>query len=127
MGCTISANSSAKQPIMDTATRKNSNSRKGVTCTLYNPRVSGTDNDNSFTNRLKALKKHFISKSNLRGIFAANPPQTHDNFEIGSTLANHLRVFDETSEFLSNLEPEDDSPVISDGEMIFPEILAYDI
>ena len=128
MGCTISANSSAKQPVIDTAIRKNPNSRKGITCTLYNPRVSGTDNDNSFTNRLEALKQYFISKSNLRGIFAANPPQTHyGNIEIGSTLANHLRIFDETFEFLANLEPADDSPVISDGEIIFPEIPAYDI
>ena len=54
--------------------------------------------------------------------------ETHyGNFEIGSTLANHLRVFDETFDFLANLEPANDSPVISDGEIIFPEIPAYDI
>ena len=70
-----SANSSAKQPIMDTTIRKKPNSKKGITCTLYNPRVSGTDTDNSFTNRLEVLKQHFTSKSNLTGIAAANPPQ----------------------------------------------------
>ena len=32
-----SANSTAKQPIMDTTIRKNPNSKKGITCTLYNP------------------------------------------------------------------------------------------
>ena len=130
-----SANSSAKQPIMDTAIRKNPNSKKGITCTLYNPRVSGTDTDNSFTNGLEVLKQHFTSKCTLTGIVAANPPQKHcfvyneihGNFEIGSTLANHLRAFDETFEFLANLEPVYDSPVISDGETIFPEIPAYDI
>ena len=54
--------------------------------------------------------------------------ETHyGNFEIGSTLANHLRVFDETFDFLANLEPANDSPVISDDEIIFPEIPAYDI
>ena len=35
--------------------------------------------------------------------------------------------YDETFEFLANLEPADDSPVISDGEIIIPEIPAYDI
>ena len=107
-----------------TAVRKNSNSKKFITCTLYNPRVSGTDTDNSFTNRLEILKQHFTSKSNLTGIVAANLPQRYcsvynetcyGNFEIGSTQANRLRVFDETFEFLTNLEPADDSPVISDG------------
>ena len=39
----------------------------------------------------------------------------------------HLRVFDEHFEFLANLELVDDSPVISAGEIIFPEILAYNI
>ena len=67
-----SANSSAEQRIMDTAIRKNPNSKKGVTCTLYNPLVSGSDTDNSFTNRLEVLKQHFTSKSNLTGIVAAN-------------------------------------------------------
>ena len=133
--CVPSENSSAKQPIMDTAIRKNPNSKKGTTCTLYNPRVSGSDTDNSFTNRLEVLK-HFTSKTNLAGIVPANLPQrncsvyseTHyGNFEIGSTLANHLHVFDKTFEFLVYLEPADDSPVISDGEIIFPEIPAYDI
>ena len=38
-----------------------------------------------------------------------------------------LRVFDETFEFLANLEPADDSAVISDSEIILPEIPAYDI
>ena len=42
------------------------------------------------------------------------------------TLANHLRLFDEVFEFLTNLKP-DDPPVISDGEILFPKILAYDI
>ena len=51
----------------------------------------------------------------------------YGNFQIGSTLANHLRVFYETFEFLTNLEPADDSPIISDGEIIFPEIPVYDI
>ena len=97
---------------MDTAIRKNPNSKRGITCTLYNPRVSETDTDNSFTNRLEVLKQHFTSKNNLTGIVAVNPPQrnclvyneTHyGNFEIGSTL-----VFDETFEFLANLEPADD-------------------
>ena len=70
-----SANSSAKQPVMDTTIRKNPNSKKGITCTLYNPRVSETDTDNSFTNRLEVLKQHFSSKSTLTGIVAVNPPQ----------------------------------------------------
>ena len=131
-----SANSSAKQPIMDTAIRKNPNSKNGVTCTLYNPPVSGTDTDNSFTNRLEVLEQHFTSKSTLTGIVAADLPQrncsvyneTHyGNFGIGSTLANHLRVFDVTFKFLANLEPADDSPIISDGEIIFSEIPAYNI
>ena len=47
--------------------------------------------------------------------------------EIGSTLANHLRAFDETFDLLANLEPADDSPIISDGEILFSEIPAYDI
>ena len=90
---------------MDTAITKNPNSKKGTTCTLHNPRVSETDADNSFTNRLEDLKQHWTYKSNLAGIVAANPPQrncsvykeTHyGNFEIASILANHLRVFDET-------------------------------
>ena len=72
----------------------------------------------------------------MTGIVGANPPQRncsvyneahYDNFKIGSTLANHLRVFDETFEFLANLEPADDSPVIGDVEIIFPEIPAYNI
>ena len=83
----------------------------------------------------KFLKQRFTSESNLTGIAAAKSPQrnrsiyneTHGNFEIGSALANHLHVFDETFEFSANLEPADDSPVISDGEIIFPEISAYDI
>ena len=68
---------------------------------------------------------------------AANPPQkrncsvynetNYGNFEIGLTLAKHSRVFDESFEFLANLEPADDSPVICDGEIIFPKIPAYDI
>ena len=69
--------------------------------------MSGTDTDNSFTNRLKVLKQHY------------------GNFEIGSILTNHLRAFDETFEFLGNLEPTEDSPVISYSEIIFPEIQAY--
>ena len=90
---------------MDTAITKNPNSKKGITCTLHNPRVSETDADNSFTNRLEVLKQHLTYKRNLAGIVAANPPQrncsvyneTHyGNFEIASILANHLRVFDET-------------------------------
>ena len=72
----------------------------------------------------------------MTGIVAAKPPQRncsayneahYGNFEIGSTLANHLRVFNENFEFLANLQPADDSPVISDGEIIFHEIPAYDI
>ena len=71
----------------------------------------------------------------MTGIFAAKPPrrdcsvynETHfGNFEICSTLTNH-RVFDETFEFLAYLEPADDSPAISDGEIIFPEIPACSI
>ena len=101
-----------------------------------NPRVLGTDTDNSFTNRLKVLKQHFTYKSNLTETVATNPPQgncsvyneTHyGNFETGSTPANHLRVFDQTFEFLADLEAAYDSPVISDGELIFPEILACNI
>ena len=38
-----------------------------------------------------------------------------------------MRVFDETFEILANLEPAGDSPVISDGEIIFPKIPAHDI
>ena len=85
---------------------------------------------------MEVLKQHFTSKSNLTGVVGVNPPQrncsvyneTHySNFEIDSTLANHLCVFDETFEFFVNLEPADDSPIISDGEIIFPEIPAYDI
>ena len=72
----------------------------------------------------------------MKKIVAANLPQrilsvcneTHyGNFEIGSTLSNHLCIFDKTFEFLANLEPTDDSLVLSDGEIIFPEILAFDI
>ena len=94
---------------------------------MYNPQVPERDTGNSFTNRVEVLKQYFTSKSNLTGIVAANSPQrncsvyneTHyGNFEIGSTLANHLRVFDETFEFLANLEATDDSPFISDGEII---------
>ena len=70
-----SANSTAKQPVIDTALRKNPNLKKGITCTLYNPRVSGTDTDSSFTNCLKVLKQHFIYNSNLTKIVVANPPQ----------------------------------------------------
>ena len=36
-------------------------------------------------------------------------------------------TYAETFEFLANLEPADDSPIISDGEIIFPEIFAYHI
>ena len=95
--------------------------------------MSETDTDNSLTNCLKVLKQHFTSKCNLIEIVAANSPQrncsvyseTHyGNFEIGSTLANLLRV---TFDFLANLEPAGDSPVISDGEMLFCEIPAYNI
>ena len=54
--------------------------------------------------------------------------ETHyGNSEIGLTLASHFRVFDETFEFLANLEPADDSPVIRDAEIIFLEIPAFDI
>ena len=133
-----SATSSAKQPIKDTTILKYRNSKKGITCTLYNPRVSGTDTENSFTNCLEVLKQHFTSKSNLKAIVGANPPQrncslyiyneTHyGNFKIGSTLAKHLHAFYETFEFLANVEPANDSSVISDGEIIFPKIPAYDI
>ena len=96
--------------------------------------MSGTATGNSFTKRLEVLKQHFTSKSNVTRIVTANTPQrnwseTHcDNFEIGSILANHLRVFDETFEFLANLEPTaDDSPVNSDGVIIFLEIPPYDV
>ena len=121
---------------MDTVIRKNPNSKKGTTYTLYNSGVSGIDTDNSFTNRLEVLKYHYTSKGNLTGIVAANPPQrnlsvsseTHyGDFEIGSTLANHLRLFDETFDFLANAEPADDSSIISDVEIIFPKIPAYGI
>ena len=40
-----STNPTAKQPIMDITIRKNPDSKKGITCTLYNPRVSGIDTD----------------------------------------------------------------------------------
>ena len=63
-----SANSSAKQPVMDTAIRKNPNSKKGIARTLYNPRVSGTDTDNSFTNRLEVLKNISLLKVILQGL-----------------------------------------------------------
>ena len=94
--------------------------------------MPGTDTDNSLTNRLKVLKQHFTSISNLTGIVAANPLRRscsvyneahYGNFEIRSTLANHLRVLDETFEFLAYLEPA----VISDGEIIFSKIPAYNI
>lgn len=42
------------------------------------------------------------------------------------TLTNHLRLFDEVFEFLTNLKP-DDPPVISHGEILFRKILAYGI
>ena len=112
-----SSYSSAKQPIMDTIIRKNHNSKKGITYTMYNPGGSGIDTDNSFTNCLEVLKEHYTSKSNLTGIVAANPPQRncsvynekhYGNFEIGSSLANHLRFFDETFDFLADAEPADD-------------------
>ena len=76
-----------------------------MTCTLYNPQVPGTDIAGSFRNRLEVSEQHFTFKSNLTWIAAANPPQrncsvyneTHyGNFDIGSNLANYLRVFDET-------------------------------
>ena len=95
-----------------------------------NPRVLGTDADNSFTNRLEVLKQHFTYKSNLTETVATNPPQgncsvyneTHyGNLKTGSNLANYLRVFDETFVILANLEAAYDSLVISDGELIFPE------
>ena len=98
--------------------------------------MSETDTDNSFTNLLTVLKQSFTSISNLKGVVAAKTSQrnccvyneTHyGNFEIRSTLANHLRVFHEMFEFLANLEPADDSLVISDGEIKFLEIPAYDI
>ena len=50
------ATSITKQAIMDSTIRKNPNSTKGTTCPLYNPRVSGTVADNSFTNHLLVLK-----------------------------------------------------------------------
>ena len=91
---------------MDTAIRQNPNLKKGMTCTLYNPRMLGTDTDNSFIICLLVLKQHFTYKSNLIGIVAANPPQRnccvyneihYGNFEIGSTLANPIKLaFDET-------------------------------
>ena len=119
---------------MDTTIWKNLNSKKGTTCTIYNRRASGTDTDSSFTNRLEVLKQHFTFKSNLTGIVAANPPQKtalYTKRHIMATLrtlANYLRVADDTFEFLANLElAADDSPVNSDGEIIFPEIPAYDI
>ena len=67
-------------------------------------------------------------------MIVANPPKRncsvhngahYGNFEIGSTLANHVHVFDETFEFCVNFELADDSLVVSDGEIIFPEIPAY--
>ena len=119
---------------MDTTIWKNLNSKKGTTCTIYNRRASGTDTDSSFTNRLEVLKQHFTFKSNLTGIVAANPPQKtalYTKRHIMATLrtlANYLRVADDTFVFLANLElAADDSPVNSDGEIIFPEIPAYDI
>ena len=67
---------------METIVRKNHNSKKSITCTLYNPQVSGTDTDNNFTNRLEVLKQHFISnKSNLTGIAAANRHDRGDRVE----------------------------------------------
>ena len=66
-----STNSTAKQSIMDETVRKNPNLKKGIICTLHYPRISGTDTDNSFTDRLEVLKQHFTSKSNLTGIATA--------------------------------------------------------
>ena len=72
------------------------------------------------------MKKIVAANLSQRILSVCN--ETHyGNFEIGSTLSNHLCVFDKTSEFLANLEPTDDSLVLSDGEIIFPEILAFDI
>ena len=98
------------EPIMDTAIRKNPNSKKGIICTLYNPQVSGIDPDNSFRNRLEVLKQPFPSKSNLTGIVLQETVLQRNCFlynetpcsvfEIASTLANHSRVFHETFEFL---------------------------
>ena len=59
---------------MDPTKRKNPNSKKGTTCTPYNPRVSGTDTESSLTNILEVLKQHFTCKSNLTEIVAVNPP-----------------------------------------------------
>ena len=59
---------------MDPTKRKNPNSKKGTTCTPYNPRVSGTDTESSLTNILEVLKQHFTCKSNLTEIAAVNPP-----------------------------------------------------
>lgn len=58
-----------------TAVSKNRNSKEGITCTLYNLRVSGTDTDKSFTYRLEVLKQQFTCKSTLTGVFAGNPTQ----------------------------------------------------
>ena len=118
---------------MDITIRKNLNSMKGITCTLYNSRMSGNDTDNSFTTRLDVLKQYFTSKNNFTGIVSANSPQRncsiynetyYGNFEIGSTLGNQLRIFDGTFEFLVKLEPANDSPIISDGEIISLKIPA---
>ena len=77
--------------------------------------------------------KHFISKRNLTIIVAANHPQgncsvyseTHyGNFEIGSTLANLMKLL---SVWLILNQQMIDSLVISDGEIIFPKIPAFDI
>ena len=54
--------------------------------------------------------------------------ETHyGNFKTGSTLANYLRVFDETFVILANLEAAYDSFVISHGELIFSQISACNI
>ena len=121
---------------MDPTIRKNQNFKKGITCTLCNAQVPGINTDNSFTNHLDVLKKHFKFTFNLAGIFAVNTPQRNcsvynkrpcGNIEIRSTIANHLRVFHEIFQFLENLELADDSPIIGHGEIIFLKIPAFNL
>lgn len=78
---------------MDTTIRRNRSSKKGIACVRCSIQEL----------RQEILKYHFASKSNLTGTVTTNPPQTncsvfsethYGSFMTGSTLANHLRVFD---------------------------------
>ena len=44
---------------MNTTIRKNPYSKNGITCTLYDSRVSGSGTNDCFTNRIKVFETTF--------------------------------------------------------------------